>query len=295
MTFEKEGEDAAELPAGPVKEKLYHVLDFLNPWLFNFIDKSIDLSKLNRMDTAIVSSDDFFNVNKFGDNSLRLFINLHKTNDVRWVNRYFLEIYKKLKTGGYLIGSAGTIALHRERFFSKYPKYFREVLYVINYIFRRVFPKIRGLNKIYFAITKGRGRLISRAEVLGRLYFCGFKVIAEHNDKNRVYFIAQKVKSPSLDPSPSYGPIVRLKRSGTNGRPITIYKFRTMYPYSEYIQEYVYNKNRLQRGGKFKDDFRVGALGKFMRETWLDELPTLYNWLKGDVKLFGVRPLSVQY
>ncbi len=137
--------------------------------------------------------------------------------------------------------------------------------------------------------------MISRAEVLGRLYFCGFKVIAEHNDKNRVYFIAQKVKSPSLDESPSYGAIVQLDRFAGNGRPITIYKFRTMYSYSEYLQEYVYEKNKLQKGGKFKDDFRVSALGNFMRETWLDELPMLYNWLKGDVKLFGVRPLSGQY
>ncbi len=295
LTVEKERADVGIPPGAPVKEKLYHVLDFFNPWLFDFIDQSIDLSKLSREYTAIVSSDDFFNVNKFGDNSLRLFINLHKTNDVRWVNRYFLEIYKKLKTGGYLIGSAGTIALHRERFFSKYPKYFREVLYGLNYILRRVFPKIRGLNKIYFAITKGRGRLISRAEVLGRLYFCGFKVIAEHNDKNRVHFIAQKVKSPSLDQSPSYGPLVKLERFGGNGQQINIYKFRTMYPYSEYLQEYVYDKNRLQKGGKFRDDFRVSALGEFMRETWLDELPSLYNWIKGDIKIFGVRPLSMQY
>ena len=41
--------------------------------------------------------------------------------------------------------------------------------------------------------------------------------------------------------------------------------------------------------------FRVSVLGKFMREIWLDELPMLYNWIKGDVKLFGVRPLSLQY
>ena len=68
-----------------------------------------------------------------------------------------------------------------------------------------------------------------------------------------------------------------------------------MYPYSEYLQQYVYEKNRLQKGGKFKDDFRVSALGNFMRETWLDELPMLYNWVKGDVKLFGVRPLSMQF
>ena len=54
-------------------------------------------------------------------------------------------------------------------------------------------------------------------------------------------------------------------------------------------------KNNLKTGGKFQDDFRVTDWGKFMRATWLDELPMIYNWLKGDLKLFGVRPLSHQY
>ena len=295
LIFEPSREDAGSDSFTPVKEKLFHVLDFFNPWLFDVIDKSIDLSKVCRDYTAISSSDTISEMRNLDNNSLQLFINLHKINDIRWVNRYFLNIYGKLKPGGYFIGNAETIVLHRKRFFARYPKYFAEVFYVISFIYRRVLPKLSPINKIYFAVTKGRSRLISRAEVLGRLYFCGFKVIAEQDDKHRVYFIAQKVKSPSLDQSPSYGPLVRLERSGGNGRPITIYKFRTMYPYSEYLQEYVYNMHSLERGGKFKNDFRVSALGKFMRETWLDELPMLYNWIKGDVQLFGVRPLSAQY
>jgi lipopolysaccharide/colanic/teichoic acid biosynthesis glycosyltransferase len=68
-----------------------------------------------------------------------------------------------------------------------------------------------------------------------------------------------------------------------------------MHPYSEYLQEYVYEQNKLQEGGKFKDDFRVTAWGAFMRKCWIDELPMLYNWLRGDLKLVGVRPLSQQY
>jgi lipopolysaccharide/colanic/teichoic acid biosynthesis glycosyltransferase len=51
----------------------------------------------------------------------------------------------------------------------------------------------------------------------------------------------------------------------------------------------------LQEGGKFKDDFRVTTLGRILRSFWLDELPMLINLLKGDLKLFGVRPLSKQY
>lgn len=42
-------------------------------------------------------------------------------------------------------------------------------------------------------------------------------------------------------------------------------------------------------------DFRVAEWGKVMRRLWLDELPMLYNWVRGDLQLFGVRPLSPQY
>ena len=68
-----------------------------------------------------------------------------------------------------------------------------------------------------------------------------------------------------------------------------------MHPFSEYLQQYIYERNKLQEGGKFKDDFRISTLGKFMRKYWLDELPMIMNLLKGDLKIVGVRPLSKQY
>jgi hypothetical protein len=151
------------------------------------------------------------------------------------------------------------------------------------------------LKKLYFVMTKGKNRMISRAEILGRLNFCGFKILVEKEIDDSLYFITQKVKTPSFDTSPSYSPLVQLKRIGLNGRVIHIHKFRTMYPYSEYLQEYIYEKQKLQDGGKIKDDFRVTEWGRIMRNFWLDELPMLCNWLKGEVKFFGVRPLSMHY
>ena len=65
-----------------------------------------------------------------------------------------------------------------------------------------------------------------------------------------------------------------------------------MHPYSEYIQEFVYNLNGSNNGDKITDDFRVASWGKFLRKYWLDELPMFINLLKGDIKLVGVRPLS---
>ena len=57
-----------------------------------------------------------------------------------------------------------------------------------------------------------------------------------------------------------------------------------MHAYSEYIQAYVYEKNKLAEGGKLKDDFRVSTLGKMFRKYWIDELPMIWNVFRGDLK-----------
>ena len=68
-----------------------------------------------------------------------------------------------------------------------------------------------------------------------------------------------------------------------------------MHPYSEYLQEYVYNRNELQEEGKIKNDFRISPEGIIFRKFWIDELPMIFNLLKGEMKLVGVRPLSGHY
>ena len=68
---------------------------------------------------------------------------------------------------------------------------------------------------------------------------------------------------------------IRLDRVGKNGKKFKVYKFRTMHPYSEFLQEYIYKKYSLREGGKFKHDIRVTTIGRFMRRYWLDELPML--------------------
>jgi hypothetical protein len=279
----------------PIKERMkeYYFKD--QPQVFDFFNKSLNLSEITRMETMILNTSDTINFNLVSLPFTQLMINLHKLNDIRWINRYFLQAHKILAEGGYLAGRVVTNDMIRKLFEKKYPKYFREFLYVIFFIWARIMPKLNLTKRFYFNITKGKRRAISRAEVMGRLSFCGFKMIAEEYIDDIFYFIAQKVKTPSLDDNPSYGPFVRFERVGANGKLMYIYKFRTMYPYSEYMQDYVHEQNQLQEGGKFKDDFRVTKYGRIMRRLWLDELPMLYNWVKGDLKLIGVRPLSAHY
>jgi lipopolysaccharide/colanic/teichoic acid biosynthesis glycosyltransferase len=160
---------------------------------------------------------------------------------------------------------------------------------------KRVIPKVPVTKKIYFFITKGRNRVLSKAETFGRLYSCGFEIVNEKFIGDRLYYVARKVKEPAFPKNPTYGPLIRLKRHGKDGRMFNVYKLRTMHAYSEYLQEYVYQHNDLQEGGKFKNDFRITTEGKIFRKFWLDELPMFFNLLKGNMKLVGVRPLSSHY
>ncbi len=279
----------------PVRKGLQEKYLKSDPGLFDLIDQSVNLAEIVRAEMAICNNNDMFYPEKMYDQPVQLFINLYRINDIRWINQYFLEVHNMLMNGGYFVGRAHTIITHKNWIFKKYPKQIANCIYVIDFLVNRILPKLPWIKRVYFAFTKGKDRIISKAEILGRLCFCGFEIIAEKEIDEKSCFVAKKMKTPSLDHSPSYGPLVEFKRIGTNNGVVRTYKFRTMHPYSEYLQDYIYKKHGLRKGGKIEDDFRVTKWGKFMRKFWLDELPMIYNWIKGDLQLFGVRPLSTQY
>jgi lipopolysaccharide/colanic/teichoic acid biosynthesis glycosyltransferase len=260
---------------------------------YTFMGEHVDKS---RNQTLVVSTSTRFNIAAVPADVFNVIVNLKLINDIRWLNKFFESVNTKLPVGGLYIDCVETNEIIKERVLTYYPKVFNYLLYFLyHYMFRRVFPKIFLLKKIYFFVTNGFDRSLSKAEAFGRLYSCGFEVIAERVIKNRLFFVARKVTDPVFDLSPTYGPMISLKRVGKNGKIIHVYKLRTMHPFAEYLQDYVYTHNSLQEGGKFKDDFRVSTLGRIMRRLWIDELPMLFNLVKGDLKLVGVRPLSKQY
>jgi lipopolysaccharide/colanic/teichoic acid biosynthesis glycosyltransferase len=97
--------------------------------------------------------------------------------------------------------------------------------------------------------------------------------------------VAIKLSSP--------GPVIfRQRRSGRGGQPFVMYKFRTMVADAETRKATLLALNE-QDGPAFKvrHDPRVTPVGRFLRRTSLDELPQLWNILKGDMSLVGPRPL----
>ena len=73
------------------------------------------------------------------------------------------------------------------------------------------------------------------------------------------------------------------QRAGLNGRPFTHYKFRSM------------SDARDENGELLPDEDRLTPFGQFLRRTSIDELPQLWNVLKGDMSIVGPRPLLLQY
>ena len=222
-----------------------------------------------------------------------LFAKDHR-NAVRYVNRYLREANYKLKDGGYFVVAFDTAMKRRVQFYRKYPKYLANFLYFFDFLWHRVCPRLWLTRRFYYLCTKKVRKVFPRPEILGRLYYCGFEVVAEQYIHDRYCVIARKIAEPDTEHR-HYGLIVKLRRIGKNGDFIWVYKFRTMFAYAEYLQNYVYNNNNLQVGGKFRDDYRITDWGRWLRKSWFDELPMLINVFKGQMKLVGVRPLSEQY
>lgn len=77
--------------------------------------------------------------------------------------------------------------------------------------------------------------------------------------------------------------IFKQERPGLNEKIFTLYKFRTM------------TDTKDDAGNLLSDEVRLTSFGKFLRAASLDELPQLYNILKGDISIIGPRPLLVSY
>lgn len=217
-------------------------------------------------------------------------------NTIPFINKFFEEINNKLDNNGVFIGFVETAEMRKIRIIRKYSFIAGYIIHVFDFIFHRVFPKMGKITRsFYFFITKGKCRVMPKAEILGRLYACGFKVLEFGEEAGKFTFVAQKIKTPDYNLHPSYGIFFKMKRVGKNGKDIFVFKMRTMYAYSEYLQGYLNDTNGLAEGGKFKNDFRVSSYGRVLRKCWIDELPMIINFIRGDLKLVGVRPISRHY
>ena len=95
--------------------------------------------------------------------------------------------------------------------------------------------------------------------------------------------------------SPGASPIYVQERVGKGGRVFRFYKFRSMIPNADDLIATLADKNEMDGPVfKLKDDPRITKVGRFIRRASIDELPQLWNVLKGDMSLVGPRPPLVR-
>jgi lipopolysaccharide/colanic/teichoic acid biosynthesis glycosyltransferase len=245
--------------------------------------------------TAVLSTTTAFNISNLPKEKYNYIINLRRINDIIKLNEFLDAINSKLEPEGMVFCCVETKDQRKARLLRKYPPVLNYIFYSFDFVVKRILPKLKFTRGLYRFLTRDTNNVVSRAEALGRLSRAGFMINQESFIGNYLCIEGMKIGDPIPMNGTNYGPLIALPRIGKNGDLIKVYKLRTMHPYSEFVQDYVYRQHDLQLGGKFNDDFRITSWGAFCRRVWLDELPMLINLLKANMKLVGVRPLSKHY
>lgn len=217
-------------------------------------------------------------------------------NTHRFINKFLERLNEDLQVGALVEIEFEPASERRERLFGRlWPGVLRKAAFLGDFVIHQMGPKLRWTRAPYFWVTRGRYRVMTTNEVLGRMMSCGFRIRAVRAEGGTTRVSGEKTGAPRYDLNPTFGPIVTLKRVGKGGGIIKVFKLRTMSPYAEYMQKYVHEQNGLSAGGKFTQDTRITPWGKVLRRFWIDELPMIWNLIRRDLKIFGVRPLSAHY
>ena len=268
------------------------ILEFAPDKVLRYIEKNIDIFSTN---TFTLRSTDIYNIRKLPNYRFDAIVNFMPLNQIRGVNKLFTTVNDKLPDNGIWVCCYEPQSVTKRNILKRYPLVIGWLYYAAFFCYKRVLPKLFMTSRLYFDITEGKNRVLSKAEVLGRLCYCGFEIIDERKKGDLNYVVARRKFRPEITARRLYGILVKLNRVGKNGKMFKVYKFRTMHPYSEFLQAYIYERYSLQEVGKFNHDIRVTTLGRILRKYWLDELPMMLNLIKGNMKLVGVRPISQHY
>ena len=254
----------------------------------------LEKARLDSRQTKAICDRNRFAFLQIPDYQYMTLVDLTLLNDAKGINRRFCIVNQKLPDGGRYVCCYRPQEYMKQKFLKSYPPIIRWIAYSLYFFRKRVLPRLMLTSRLYYDVNKGRKRMLSKTEVLGRLYYCGFEVDEIVPMGHIEYVFAHRKSQPyPQEQLKVYGPMIKLPRICKDREIRYFYKFRTMHPYAEYIQKYVFDaRGGMDISDKSNDDWRITNWGKFLRKYWLDELPMLINWLKGDVKLVGVRPLS---
>ena len=223
-------------------------------------------------------------------NQCNLFIGRLEDSRINNLTTYFGQVRNQLNRDQLLCFTAIMSENTKQALYHKFPKPIFYCCYFFRYFYRRVLPVL--LRK-YLTLKRD----VSKTEVLGRAIHQGLSIVICKESDGQTIFVVKKSQNEGkiCVEKPNEGLLFSTRRVGKDKKKIMLYKLRSMHPYAEFVQEYIHQQHGLKPDGKFNNDFRVSTGGKFLRKYWVDEIPMLFNLLKGDLKLVGVRPLTEHY
>jgi lipopolysaccharide/colanic/teichoic acid biosynthesis glycosyltransferase len=232
---------------------------------------------------------------EFKNHEKKLIVVINQLNKVENLQLTIENLATLTKEDQHVILQFETLKGRSRRIQKVYPKTIAKSLFIIDFIFHRVFSRLFIVKNIYSYISKGKIKILSKAEALGRMVFSGYQIESVENFDGLCTVLLKKSGQKLINKKPSFGPVFKMNRIGKNGKMIGVYKIRTMHPYSEYLQDFLIKLNGYGDQGKPKNDFRVTTWGRILRKYWIDEIPQLINVMKLEMKLVGLRPVSEYY
>ncbi len=170
-----------------------------------------------------------------------------------------------------------------------------------NFRYNIVIPDMSGINTVSMTTREIGGIIgfsithyLTRASNRALKCACDLAVLVVSAPITFLVMLVTALVIKATSPGPVF---FRHKRLGRNGKPISVLKFRTMYPDAEERLAGLLASNPAYREEwskyqKLTDDPRVTPFGKFLRKTSIDELPQIWNILKGEMSLIGPRPVT---
>lgn len=315
LFFERVGNKDSEkleesMPGAPLS--ISNIIDQysskLPPWSITLIQKNCVDDEHGHNSLVVIEDLDELYQHMSKTEKLPMIVCQKSLNNVRRLNNLLKQAIDALISGGYLIVFYKPLEIELLQLKVQSSTLAYPFKYLMRFIWYRGLPKLPWISKLYFSplfawIDKTRlglnknsqRRSLARAEVWGRLVYYGMKIEAEEVIGDHAYVIAKNITHKSSNKMPTYHPIVSLEKVGLNGSIIRLHKVRSMYAFSEFLQKDLYYSQGLTNTGKFKNDFRLTDYGPFIRKYWIDEIPGIYDWLRGDIKLVGMRATSPHY
>ena len=255
--------------------------------MIDFYLNHLNLSKSDVQKTDL--SDEFQNQEK------KIIYVVQPINKCCFFQKKIHKLRKEINDDQYLVFRFQTLKGRIRRIEKKKPRFLSRIQVGVEFIVFRLLPRLIIFRKIYAYLSKETILILSKAEGLGRIVFGGFDIERVESSVSYSYVLASPSNKNYSSKKPSFGPIYGMPRIGKNGKIITVFKIRTMHPYSEFLHEYILKHNGYGEKGKPKNDFRVTSWGRVLRKYWIDETPQIFNVLKGELKLVGLRPVSEVY